>query len=162
MIVNNLKLNQDKTETLIVQTRNIFEVWSVDTIALDERGSVSPSSVVGVHFDKYLTFDNYIQSMIQGCYIQLRNLRAIVSKLSFELKKQLIHCLVFSKLDNCNGLLFGLPDYQLHTLQKVQNSCVRFLFGKKINHWDSVKPYLKEAHFLPLKQRIDFKIALTT
>ena len=87
MIVNNLKLNQDKTETLIVQTRNIFEFWSVDTIALDERGSVSPSSVVGVHFDKYLTFDNYIQSMIQGCYIQLRNLRAIVSKLSFELKK---------------------------------------------------------------------------
>ena len=42
------------------------------------------------------------------------------------------------------------------------NSCVRFLFGIKINKWDSVKPYLKAAHFLPVKQRIDFKIALTT
>ena len=165
MITNNLKLNQDKTEALIVQTRNNFESWSVDTIALDEEESISTSGVVkslGVLFDEYLTFDNHIQSMIQGCYIQLRNLRAIASKLSFELKKQLIHCLIFSKLDYCNGLLFGLPDYQLHRLQKVQNSCVRFLFGKKINHWDSVTPYLKEAHFLPLKQRIDFKIALTT
>ena len=28
--------------------------------------------------------------------------------------------------------------------------------------WDSVKPYLKEAHFLPVKQRINFKISLVT
>ena len=28
--------------------------------------------------------------------------------------------------------------------------------------WDSVKPYLKEAHFSPVKQRINFKISLLT
>jgi hypothetical protein len=28
--------------------------------------------------------------------------------------------------------------------------------------WNSVTPFLKEAHFLPVKQRIDFKIGLTT
>ena len=61
-----------------------------------------------------------------------------------------------------NALLYGLLGCQQKILQKVQNSCVRFLFGRRIRKWDSVKPYLKEAHFLPVKQRIDFKIALLT
>ena len=84
----------------------------------------------------------------------------IAGKLTFELKKQLVHCLLFSKLDYCNGLYYGLPDVQLKRLQKLQNSCVRFLYGKRIKPWDSITPFLKEAHFLPIKERIQFKIAL--
>ena len=165
MIQNKLQLNQNKTETLVVQTRNNFESWSVDRMSLGDRESITPSAVVkslGVLFDEYLTFDSHISSVIQSCNIQLRNLRAVASKLDFDLRKQLIHCLVFSKLDYCNGLLYGLPDYQIKRLQKVQNSCVRFLFGKRVGKWESLKPFLKEAHFLPVKQRIDFKIALMT
>ena len=46
-------------------------------------------------------------------------------------------------------------------LQKVQNSYVRFFFGyKTVEKWESVTPYLKQAHFLPIKQRIDYKVAL--
>ena len=37
-----------------------------------------------------------------------------------------------------------------------------FLFqNEHLNKWDSVTPYLERAHFLPIKQRIKFKIALT-
>ena len=165
MIQNKLKLNENKTETLIVQTRNNFQSWSVDSISLSNSESIVPSNAVkslGVLFDEYLTFESHISSVVQSCNIQLRNLRAVASKLDFDLKKQLIHCLVFSKLDYCNALLYGLPGCQQKRLQKVQNSCVRFLFGRRIRKWDSVKPYLKEAHFLPVKQRIDFKIALLT
>ena len=116
---------------------------------------------LGIKFDKDLSFEEHISSVVQACYIQLRNLRAIGSKLNFDLKKQLIHCLIFSKLDYCNGLFFGLPDKLLKKLQKVQNSCVRFLFGKEgFDKWDSVTPLLQKAHFLPIKERIKFKIAL--
>ena len=45
-------------------------------------------------------------------------------------------------------------------LQKVQNQAVRFIYGNLIKKWDHVSPFLKKAHFLPIKQRILFKIAL--
>ena len=105
---------------------------------------------LGILFDEHLTFVNQINAVIKS------------SKLNFELKKQLIYCLIFSKIDYCNELFTGLPDYAVIKLQKVQNACVRFLFGKRISYRDHVTPFLKEAHFLPVQQRIDFKIALFT
>ena len=100
--------------------------------------------------------------IVKTCNIHLRNLRVIGSKLSYDLKRQLVYCLIFSKLDYCNGLLFGLPDCLIDKLQKVQNSCVRFLFGnKEIRKWDRISSHLKQAHFLPTRRRIEYKIALT-
>jgi hypothetical protein len=166
MAFNKLKLNQDKTEILIVQTKNNFSSWTVPSITLSEEGETLNTSPVvkslGVLFDEFLTFEDHVDAVVKSCNIHLRNLRVIGSKLNYELKRQLVHCLVFSKLDYCNSLLYGLPDYIIKKLQKVQNSCVRFLFGHKtLKKWDSVTPYLKQAHFLPIKQRIKYKIALT-
>ena len=68
-----------------------------------------PSLIVenlGIMFDEYLTFDEQIDSVVKVCNSHLRNLYVIASKLSYELKRQLIHCLIFSKLDYCNGLFY--------------------------------------------------------
>ena len=167
MQLNKLKLNPDKTEALLTQTRNNFFTFTVEDIQLDQTNDekITPSPVVkslGVLFDEYLTFEKQVDMIVKTCNIHLRNLRVIGSKLSYDLKRQLVHCLIFSKLDYCNGLLFGLPDCLINKLQKVQNSCVRFLFGsKEIHRWDRVSSFLKQAHFLPIRRRIEYKIALT-
>ena len=70
--------------------------------------------------------------------------------------------MILSRIDYCNGLFVGLPENLINKLQKVENACVRFLFGKKIHRFNHVTPYLKEVHFLPVKHRIDYKIALLT
>ena len=165
MTSNRLKLNSDKTEILTVQTKHNSSIRSFKAIELEPgKEAIETSKVVkslGVLFDEHLTFEDHINSLINCSNMHLRNLRVIASKLDYELKRQLIHCLVFSKLDYCNGLLYDLPERLIKKLQKVQNSCVRFLFGKKvIGKWGHVSPFLKEAHFLPIRQRIEYKIAL--
>ena len=160
-----LKLNPSKTKALVVKSRNNFDLNlnSLTSVKLSRSEMIDCSDTVkslGVQFDEFLTFDSQINKVIQSCNISLRNLWAIGSKLSFDLKKQLVHCYLFSKLDYCNGLYYDLPDYQLKRLQKLQNSCVRFLFGRRIKKFDRVTPFLKEAHFLPIRYRIMFKVAL--
>ena len=167
MIENYLCLNAGKTEAIIVKHKNNYDNVNFDSIKLTDEGkpiklSTNTVKSLGIHFDQHLSFEEHVNKIVQTCNIHLRNLRVIGKKLSFNLKKQLIHCLIFSKLDYCNGLLYGLPNCLLKKLQKVQNSCVRFLFGRKIKKFDHVSPFLKEAHFLPIKQRIDYKIALNT
>ena len=109
MIANQLKLNTDKTETLIVKTKNHFDNQVIDSIIISPnadvaKGTIKPSPAIkslGILFDENLSFEDQVNVTIQSCYINLRNLRAIGSKLNFKLKKQLIHCLIFFK----NGLL---------------------------------------------------------
>ncbi|KAL5260505.1 hypothetical protein ACHWQZ_G010593 [Mnemiopsis leidyi] len=167
MEANKLKLNPDKTEALLTQTRNNFFTFTVEDIQLDNSNeTITPSPVVkslGVLFDEYLTFEKQVDTTVKTCNMHLRNLRVIGSKLNYDLKRQLIHCLIFSKLDYCNGLLYGIPDYLINKLQKVQNSCVRYIFGSNtVSKWDRISPFLKQAHFLPIQRRIEYKIALTT
>ena len=49
--------------------------------------------------------------------------------LSFESNQVLIHAFVTSKLDYCNSLYYGLPDFLIKKLQYVQNSAARLLTG---------------------------------
>ena len=46
----------------------------------------------------------------------------------------LVHAFVSSKLDNCNSLLYGLPNYQVKKLQHVQNAAaLASLFQENMN-----------------------------
>ena len=158
MTQNKLKLNQNKTEAIVVQTKNSYSscplssrfntTWQCSW----PRGCIPHIKSLGVLFDQFLTFEDQLNSIISCCNIHLRNLPVIGSKLSYDLKRLIIHWLIFAKLDYSIGLLYGLPEFLINKLQEVQISCVRFLFGgKAIQKWDSVTPFLKQAHFRPMR-----------
>ena len=67
---------------------------------------------------------------------------------------------VTSRLDYCNSLMFGIPKELISQLQKRQNHAARVI--TKWRKYDHITPVLVDLHWLPVKQRIDFKILLLT
>ena len=67
---------------------------------------------------------------------------------------------ITSRLDYCNSVLYGVPDYHMQKLQSVMNTSVRLIFCEP-KHCD-ITPLLKQLHWLPIRLRIEFKILLIT
>ena len=65
-----------------------------------------------------------------------------------------------SRLDYCNSLLYGTSKANIGRLQRVQSDLARVVLQAAWNA--SSKPLLKQLHWLPVQQRIMFKIALVT
>ena len=73
--------------------------------------------------------------------------------------KTLAVSFILSKLDYCNALFKNLQEYQIDKLQKLQNFAAKVVLGK--SRFDHSTPCLIDLHWLPIKFRIDYKIAVT-
>ena len=80
--------------------------------------------------------------------------------LTLDTTKILIHAFVVSNIDSYNSLLSGLPKHLIDKLQHLLNAAPRLIMVS--NKYDSITPILKELHWLPIEQRIIFKINLLT
>ena len=67
---------------------------------------------------------------------------------------------ITSRLDYCNSLMFGIPKDLMSQLQKRLNHAARVI--TQWRKYDHITPVLVDLHWLPVKQRIDFKILLLT
>jgi hypothetical protein len=80
--------------------------------------------------------------------MQLRNLKAIRKHLTQKSAEILVHVLIHSHLDFCNGLFADIPAYQLDKLQRVQNYAARIVTGAA--YYQSSAEILKSLHWLPI------------
>ena len=72
----------------------------------------------------------------------------------------LVHSFITSRVDYCNSLLYGLPNYQFNKLQRVLNASARLVCNAP--RFCHISPLLRGLHWLPVKARIEFKILLIT
>ena len=88
----------------------------------------------------------------------MRNIGFIRKYLTRSATEKLVHSLISSRLDFGNGLLYNLPNSQIAQLQKLQNAAARIVsLSSKRSH---ITPILETLHWLPVKERIIFKILL--
>ena len=101
----------------------------------------------------------WVNKLCQVCYFHLRRLRTVRRSLTKESLLTLVHAFITSRVDHCNGVLYGSNGYLLDRLQSVLNSAARLILG--VPKFDSVSAAIRnELHWLPVGKRIQFKIAL--
>jgi len=143
----------------------LFWDYSVYQIILSTVGTtvINLSDQVrdlGVTLDSKLTFRPHINNVCRTSSFAIRNIGRVRKYLSKDQLEKLIHSFVSSRLDYCNSLLYGLPACDMDKLQRIQNTAARLLAGAK--RTDSASAILKKLHWLPIRERIEFKILLMT
>ena len=115
---------------------------------------------LGVIFDQHLTLNKHVNNICRNASLALYKIGKIRNLLDQHTTEILIHAFVSSLLDTCNSLLVGMPKKQIDKLQQIQNSAARLvsLLPKR----EHITPILKQLHWLPVSQRIHYKIIYFT
>lgn len=71
---------------------------------------------------------------------------------------RLVHAFVTSRLDSCNSLIFGMSERDIAKIQRVQNIAARLVL--RVPRHMHITPVLRELHWLPVRQRLAYKILL--
>jgi len=71
--------------------------------------------------------------------------------------KTMVQAFVISRLDCCNTLCYGITNELTRSLQSVQNAAARLV--TETRRCDHISPVLHQLHWLPVRQRVVFKIA---
>ena len=101
-----------------------------------------------------------VTSTCKACFFHLSNISKIRGCLFLADTEKLVHAFITFKLDNTNSLSYGLPKFLIDRLQNVQNAAARVV--TRTRKYDHIKPVLKQLHWLPVSQRIDYKILFLT
>ena len=94
--------------------------------------------------------------MCRTAWFYLYQIGKIRKYLTEDQTKSAIHAHVTSRLDQNNSLLLGLQKEKLTRLQRVQNAAARLIAG--LRKKDHITPTLKRLHWLPIEQRIIYKV----
>ena len=158
---NKLQLNPDKTKIILIASKHNQKSLSLP-FSVDLNGTsihlFSPVRNLGVTFDQNLSFQQHVSRTCQICYFELRRINFIRHYLSQDALKTLISAFVLSRIDYCNSLLACCPKQLIHKFQKVQNNAARLIC--RTPKFDHISPVLHTLHWLPVEQRIEYKLLL--
>ena len=157
-----LKLNPTKSEIILLCPPNLRNSPKILGVNIDGK-CIRFSKMVkflGVYIDSYLDFDYQTSQIVTSSMWHLKNISKIARMLSQSDLEKLVNAFVCSKLDYCNGLLFGIKISNLNKLQAVQNKAARIVL--KLPYQATVTDkMLFDLHWLKVNERIIFKLLLT-
>ena len=163
MMSNKLCLNAAKTEAmLIASSRNPMSDILPSAMYVDGSRVEFATSVksLGVNLDNTLSMHIHVLSVCRSAYNELRRISSITRLLTTEATKTLVCSFVLSRLDYCNCLLSGSPQYLIDRLQRVQNNAARLVLRARKS--DHATPLLRSLHWLPITARIKYKLSTLT
>ena len=156
-----LKLNASKTKLLIFSPQSVRDSIYIDSVYLGNNVFLPITPVemsLGVNLESGLLFTSQIDMIVKQSYRYISDLGRIRKFLTISDMRSLVQAVIMSRIDNCNAVLYGIHECELKRLQRLQNSCARLIYGRR--KYDHVSDLFSKLHWLPIKQRIIFKLLL--
>ena len=159
--LNKLKLNRDKTELPYLYSKHC-SITSLPPLRFG-NDTIHPSHSarnIGVIFSSIISMLPLVNSVCKSAFYHLPNTSCIRKFLSLKSTEILVHAFVSSKLDYCSSLLYNVPKYIFKKLLSVENAAARLITCS--GEYDHITPVLFDLLWLPVNERIKFKILLLT
>ena len=80
--------------------------------------------------------------------------------LSFDAAKLLAQAFISTRLNYCNSFMYGISDNLNQRLQALQNAAARLI--TRARRCEHIMLVLQQLHWLPVRQRVHFKLAVLT
>lgn len=161
MLINKLKLNDSKTEVLHFSSKfRSCSLLSGITIGSEVVHPASFAKTLGVTLDPHLGLDKHLMTLSRSSIASLQYIGRLRRYLDNKSCERLVHAFIISKIDYCNSILQGLPKQKLDYVQRLQNAAARIVTRTRRN--EHISHVLQTLHWLPVRQRVQYKIALIT
>ena len=121
-----------------------------------EKFDDSNLGVIRDNLDSSLSMKHVIK-ICQTAYFEFKRTSSIRRFFTEDAAKTLVTSCILSRLDYCNCLLMGAPNFVFQPLQKIQNFAARLVLLAP-RHYHSA-PLLEKLHWLPISERIKYKVA---
>ena len=156
-----LCLNQSKTKILVIAPPSLQPEIIIRGVFLENTciRFVDSAKNLGIVLDNVLSFDVQVNKIVKSCYLTIKNITLIKNFLSESQMKQLVCARIFSLLDYCNSLYYGINTSLISKLQRVQNNAAKLIYKNRIPRSQMNDKFLN-LHWLKIKYRIIFKILL--
>ena len=153
-----LKLNHSKNRIIYCGSRQWLTKCQEKTIKMvqEEIQLCNMVCYLGCYLDSTLSFTDHVRTKYKAAIINIIQIRNI-KYLNRATMHTFIKSLVISHLDYSNSILAGIPNKTLRIMQGIQNTAASVVLSKESYN---TKYYRmpKTLHWLPIKERINYKI----
>lgn len=150
-----LILNANKTKVLLFGTNATCQKYqnmiNINLNGVDVDYS-SEARNLGLIMDNNFRYKKHVSNCIQKAYGNLRVLYPHRAYLNINTKTKLCETLVLSQFNFCGPIYSPcLDSVDSYRIQKVQNSCLRYIFG--IRKYEHISHKLKDLKWLNMRNR---------
>lgn len=158
-IAHSLILNSNKSTAIVFGSQPAVD-RIIDAVSLKVNNESIPIvkevKNLGLLMDNSFRYRGHVNRCLQRGYSNLRLLYPHRSYLPLKTKIMLCESLVLSQINYCSEVFSHCLDAGCsYKLQKLQNSCLRFIYG--IRKFDHVSHRLKDTNWLSIKNRYKLK-----
>ena len=158
MVQNKLKVNDSKTELLLIGSSYSLRSCPSISVIVGDQSIASSEFVVnlGSIFDQKLTMSKFVARKVSESMYHLKTISKIRKYLNRQSAQILVQAMVLSRLDYCNSLLVGISKDPLRRLNTVQHYAARVIC--RAPYTQNASPLMFQLHWLPVEFRIKFKV----